>query len=170
MRFAPGGVLLTLFLSACGGDSNDPGEPFPDVEGVYALEGTFDDLSPSEGSFEGTLELTQASQESGALGGSMTILATLGDDIFNVAYEELSDASISPSGTISFTADDGIATWTFSGTASGSSIINGRHTLSDGSQSMSGAWHGDAARPIRSVVGPRESPRELLSRLRTRMR
>lgn len=171
MRFAPSGVLLTLLLSGCGGDkSNDPEQPFPDVQGIYEIEGAFDDLPAGESSFEGTLELTQASQESGTLGGSMTILITLGDDIFNVAYEDLSDASVSTSGTISFTADDELVTWTFSGTASGSSIINGRHTLSDGSESISGAWRGDAAGSIRSLVVSPRSPRELLSRLRTRMR
>ena len=113
--------------------------------GVYEIEGTFDDLPAIEASFEGTLELTQASQESGTLEGSIAILATLGDEIFNVSDDALASARVSPSGVISFTAGNGLATWTFTGTASGTSIIDGRHTLSDGDESVSGPWRGDAA-------------------------
>ena len=50
MRLALGGVLLTIGLLGCGGDSSDPDEPFPDVAGVYEVEGTFDDLPANDAS------------------------------------------------------------------------------------------------------------------------
>lgn len=168
MRLAIGGVLLTFALLGCGGDSNEPEEPFPDVEGVYSVEGTFDDLPASQASFEGTLELTQASRQSGTLGGSLAVLATLGDDIVNVADEALSSATVSPSGVISFTAGDGAATWTFSGTASGNSIINGRHTLSSDGDSFSGPWRGDAPGSVQAAQAAPGGVRHLIQRLRER--
>jgi len=53
-----------------GGDSNDPGDPFPDVAGVYEIDGT--------------------------LRGSLLVHATLGDDIFNISDDAVSTASVSP--------------------------------------------------------------------------
>lgn len=166
MRLALGGVLLVLFVSGCGGDDgNEPEDPFPDVEGVYEVEGTFDDLPSSEASFEGTLELTQASRESGDLEGSISVLATIGDEIFNVSDEELSAATVSPSGVIAFTAGAAAATWTFSGTVSGNSIANGRHTLSDGEQSISGPWSGDVAGSSAEIRMVPDRTGDLLRRL-----
>ncbi len=157
MRRAVSEILpMLLLVFGCGKDGgNEPEDPFPDVEGVYEIEGTFDDLPSSEASFEGTLELTQASQESGALGGSIAVLATIGDDIFNVSDEALSSATVSPTGVVAFTASGGAATWTFSGTVDGNSVTDGRHTLSDGSQSISGDWSGEVAS---SVIAPQGSP------------
>jgi hypothetical protein len=170
MRLALGGVLLTLLLSACGGgDSNEPEDPFPDVAGVYEVDGTFDDLPATTASFQGTLELTQESRETSALGGSISVLAVIGDDIFNVSDEAISSATVSPSGVISFTAGDGLTTWTFSGTASGTSITNGRHTLSAGTDNLSGSWSGNSASSV--VTSARisaNSPDALWRRLRDR--
>lgn len=166
MRLALGGALLVLLVYGCGGDGgNQPEDPFPDVSGIYEIEGTFDDLPGSEASFEGTLELTQGSRESGTLEGSISVLATIGDDIFNVSDETLSSATVSPSGVIAFTAGDATATWTFSGTASGSSITNGRHTLSDGEQTISGPWRGDVAGSIAEIQMVPNRTGELLRRL-----
>ena len=165
MRLALGGVLLTFALLGCGGDSSDPDEPFPDVAGVYEVEGTFDDLPANDASFDGTLELTQASQGSGTLEGSLAVLATLGDDIVNVNDDAVSSATVSPSGVISFIAGDGSATWTFSGTASGNSIINGRHTLNSSAGSVSGPWRADLAASVRAIRGTPSSVQDLLQRL-----
>jgi hypothetical protein len=145
VRLALTGVLVTLLLSACGGDdSTGPDDPFPDVEGVYAIEGSFDHLPSSQASFEGTLELTQPSRESGELEGSISIIVTVGDATFPRSDDALSSATVSPSGEISFTAGEGESTWTFSGTVSGSSIIDGRHTLTDGTSDVTGPWSGEA--------------------------
>ena len=166
MRHASGCALLTIALLGCGGgDSNDPGDPFPDVAGVYEIDGTFDDLPANDAHFEGTLELTQASQESGALGGSIAVLATLGEDIFNVSDDALSSASVSPSGVISFTAGDGSATWTFSGTASGNAINSGRHTLSSSSGNASGPWQANVAATVRAIRVAPTSLQYLLLRI-----
>jgi hypothetical protein len=167
MRLALGGVLLTIGLLGCGGDSG-PDEPFPDVAGVYEIQGTFDDLPANEASFEGTLELTQASQETGTIGGSLAVLATLGEDIVNVTDDALASASVSPSGVIAFSAGQGSATWTFSGTASENSIINGRHTLSAGSDNFSGPWRADIAGSVRAAQIAPGGVADLLHLLRDR--
>jgi len=145
MRLALGGVFAMALLGCGGGDGNEPEDPFPDVEGVYEVSGSFDDVPASEAFFDGTLTLTQASPEAGDLEGSLSVLATIGDDVFNVVDNALAAASVSPTGVIAFTAADPTGTWTFSGTVSGTSIIEGRHTLSDGSISVSGPWLADRA-------------------------
>ncbi len=144
MRLALSGVLLPLtLLTACGGDSNEPEDPFPDAAGVYQVSGGFDDIPSNVGSFQGTLELTQASRSSGTLQGSAAIVATLEGDVFNLSDPAIASANVSPSGVLSFTMVGAAATWTFSGTLSGTTITAGRHTLSDGVQSFSGNWQGN---------------------------
>ncbi len=54
MRLALSGVLLTTALLGCGGDdSNEPDDPFPDVEGVYEVSGTFDGIPTNQAFFDG---------------------------------------------------------------------------------------------------------------------
>jgi hypothetical protein len=155
MRHALRSVLLTCaFLMACGGgDANEPEDPFPDAAGVYEISGGFDDLPTSIGSFEGTLELTQATRASGALQGSAAILATLDGDVFNLNDASLTSANVSPSGVITFTMGDNSTTWTFSGTLSGASIGQGRHTLSGGGESLSGNWQGTLSAGSAAAAG-----------------
>ena len=163
----PAGLLVLTLLLGCGGDSNEPEAPFPDVSGVYEVTGGFDGIASADGSFSGTLELTQASRESGALTGSAAILVDLDGDVFNISDEGLTGATVSPSGVVSFTLGGGGATWTFTGTASGSTIGQGRHTLS-GDGTISGNWQAARAtgnRPaIRAGVRP-ASAAEVLGRL-----
>jgi hypothetical protein len=157
-------LVLTLLLG-CGGDSNEPEAPFPDVSGVYELTGGFDELAPADGSFTGTLELTQASRESGALDGSAAILVDLDGDVFNISDDALTGATVSPSGVVTFTLGGAGATWTFTGTASGTGISQGRHTLA-ADITISGSWQ--AARATGSgvrMVGRKASTAELLRRL-----
>src|SRR5687767_9039786 len=130
LRGAP--YLLALaFIVACGGDSNEPEDPFPDAAGVYEASGGFDGIPSADGSFEGTLDLTQASRQSGTLEGSAAFLAEIDGEIFNLA-DEVGSATVSPSGVIVFTLGEPGATWTFTGTLSGNNIGQGRHTLSSG--------------------------------------
>ena len=81
------------------------------------------------GAFTGTLELIQASRQSGALSGSAA---------------DLGGATVSPSGVITFTLGDAGATWTFTGTLASDRIVQGRHTLS-GDAPVSGDWSADRA-------------------------
>jgi hypothetical protein len=148
MRHALSGVLvpLALLTTACGGgDSNEPEDPFPDAAGVYQISGGFDGIPSNVGSFQGTLEITQASRSSGTLQGSAAIVATLDGDVFNLSDPALANANVSPSGVLTFTMADASGTWTFSGTLSGNTISGGRHTLSAGSESISGSWQGSRA-------------------------
>jgi hypothetical protein len=145
MRALVCATLLSAGLLGCGGDSSGPDAPFPDAAGVYNVTGSFDDLPTSVAHFEGTLTLTQASRESGVLGGSAAYLATIGDDVFNLTDDAIDEATISPTGAISYTLADPSGSWTFTGTLSGTTIIDGRHTISDGSASYSGVWSGTTA-------------------------
>jgi hypothetical protein len=145
MRALMCATLLSVGLLGCGGDSSGPDEVFPDAAGVYNVTGSFDDLPSSVAHFEGTLTLTQASRESGTLGGSAAYLATIGDDVFNLTDDAINGAAISPTGVISYSLVDPSGTWTFTGTLSGTTIINGRHTISGGSSSYSGGWSATTA-------------------------
>jgi hypothetical protein len=137
-------VLVSFSLGGCGGGSGDtsaPEEPFPDVAGVYNVQGGFDDLTADEASFVGSLVLNQASRQSGELTGTMSVTATINGEVTTAGNVAIQSASVSPSGTVSFelgSIGNG-GRWTFSGTASGETI-SGRHTLTDGSLSFSGDW------------------------------
>ena len=160
------GLILAAFLLGCGGDSNEPEPPFPDAAGVYEMSGGFDDIPSADGSFTGTLELTQASRESGALAGSAAILVDLGGDVFNITDDDLGGATVSPSGTVTFTLGDLGATWTFTGTLTASAITAGRHTLS-GDVSISGDWRADrtAGAGVALLPGRSGTIAELVGRL-----
>lgn len=172
MRFARRGayaLLVLAMLTGCGSDSNEPEDPFPDASAVYEVTGGFDDFSSSQASFTGTLELTQASRESGALEGTAALLADLDGDIFSLTDDDLASATVSPSGVVTFTMAGGSTTWTFSGTLSGNNISQGRHTLSGGgSDNFSGTWQatrGASSRVAAKAVGRPSSLTEMLARL-----
>jgi hypothetical protein len=173
MRLAHRSVpaLLACLLVACGGDSNGPGDPFPDASGIFDVEGTFDDLPEATNSFSGTLTLTQASRESGTIEGSIALLVDLSGDVFNITDESLSGASVSPSGVITFTvAGTGSSTWTFTGTLSGTGthITSGRHTLSGTEDNFSGPWTGAKAQGS-AVAATRAAGEITLDQLRVRL-
>ncbi len=137
-------MLVSFWVSGCGGDggdTTDPDDPFPDVAGVYNVQGGFDNLTADEASFVGSLILNQASRQNGELTGTMSVTATINGDVTTAGNVAIQSASVSPSGTVSFTlgsiANGG--SWTFSGTASGETI-SGRHTLTDGNLTFSGNW------------------------------
>jgi hypothetical protein len=132
--------LAVAVLSGCGGgDDSGPSDPqFPNVAGFYNLTGTFDGLTPQEASVAGTVQLTQATRESGTLGGNFQVTATIGADVFPIT-SAITSASVTQGGAVTWTiASNGVA-WQFSGNLSGSSM-SGRHTLSNGAQSSSGNW------------------------------
>ena len=136
-------LCLSALYSCGGGDSVAPPEPFPDVTGSYHLDGGFDGLTRGEASFSGTLTLTQASRQSGTLGGTVSITATIDGQTSGGGTAPLQSASVSPTGAVSFSIGSITAggSWTFSGTHAGTTI-SGRHTLTDGTSSFSGNWSG----------------------------
>jgi len=144
MRLAYSGPVLACVLlsSSCGGDSGSgPDDPFPDASGVYSISGGFDDLPRNDGSFTGTIEIAQASRQSGALTGTAAITADIGGDVFNVTDDAIGGASVSTADVITFTLNNGgTGTWTFTGTLSGNNVTGGRHTLSGSSDNLSGDW------------------------------
>jgi len=55
----------------------------------------------------GTLTLTQASQQSGTLGGSAAFLVTINGQLFNVNDGSIDGAAVSPAGIVIFSLADG---------------------------------------------------------------
>lgn len=137
-------ALAAVAVLGCGGDSNEPRAIFPDVAGTYQVDGGFDDRTPEMGSFTGTLTLEQASLEESPLTGSADLTVNLEGDVFTVEADELVTAAVDLGGVVSFTIErpsQGL-TWEFEGERAGD-VIEGRHTLTDGGQTISGDWIAD---------------------------
>jgi hypothetical protein len=136
-------LCLTALYGCGGGDNLSPSEPFPDVSGSYNVEGGFDGATRSEASITGSLTLTQASRQSGTLGGTATLTFNISGDITTVSDVPLQDASVTPGSVVSFrlgSSAQGV-TWTFTGNRAGKTIT-GRHTLATTSGTVSGDWTG----------------------------
>ncbi len=131
-------------VMACGDDSSggQPNEQFPDVAGVYEVEGEFDGVDPADLSFAGTVTLEQESLESSILTGtaSLVINSATEDDVV-ITAAELQNAAVSLAGVVAFTVDQGAVSWDFTGERAGD-ILEGDHTLVQGSQTRSGTWSG----------------------------
>jgi hypothetical protein len=152
MRALVCATLLAGSLLGCGGDSSGPNDVFPNADGVYNTSGSFDGLPTSDASFAGTLTLNQASQASGDITGSAAYLVTISGQVFNI-NGALTGAAISPTGIVTYSLTSG-GTWTFTGTLAGTSLVNGRHSLSTSSGSVSGSWNATRATASAVVQGP----------------
>ena len=137
-------ALAAAAVMACGDDSSggEPNDVFPDVAGVYGVEGEFDGVSPEDLSFSGTVTLDQESLESSILTGtaSLVINSATEEDIV-IAGAELQNAAVSLSGVVAFTVEQGALSWDFTGERAGD-VLSGDHTLTQGSGTMSGTWSG----------------------------
>jgi len=136
-------ALGAAAVIACGDDSSGGGpNEFPDVAGVYTIEGQFDAVPPEDASFTGAVTIEQASLESSILTGSadITLTAVAGNLIINDA--ELQNATVTLAGIVEFTVvRPPDVTWTFTGERAGD-VLEGQHTLTQGSESRSGDWSG----------------------------
>ncbi|MBA3660090.1 MAG: hypothetical protein H0W67_10875 [Gemmatimonadales bacterium] len=134
-------VLLTL--AGCGGGDGGtgPDDPFPDVSGAYNVDGGFDGTTRSEAGLTGSLTLTQASRQSGTLGGTATLTLTVQGEVSTISDVAVTEASVTPAGVVSFRIGSSAqgATWVFSGTRVGATI-SGRHTLTTQDARVSGDW------------------------------
>ena len=144
-RWTVASILGSLALSSCGGeggDSTGPESGFPQVAGVYSIQGRFDGLSADEAAFAGTLVLIQPSQHSGDLTGSLTMTISAQGTANSTGEAPLESASVSQQGAVSFQLGPSPAAgWTFTGTLVGGITITGRHTLTDGqTASFPGTW------------------------------
>ena len=134
-----------LAVIGCGDDTSGggPNDTFPDVAGVYAVEGTFDDFTPEEASFTGSVTIDQETLESSILSGTADLLLTAEAGNLVLNDVELQDASVTLSGVVAFTVastPDNLS-WSFSGERAGD-VLEGSHTLTQGSTSQSGEWSG----------------------------
>lgn len=137
-------ALGAAALLGCGDDSSGggPNQFFPDVAGTYVVSGTFDGISEANASFTGTVTVEQESLESSLLTGTGTIQLT--DSTRNLTVTgDLEDASVTLAGIVVFTISGAAgATWEFSGERGGD-VLEGDHTLTDGTGSHSGPWSGE---------------------------
>lgn len=138
-------ILVSLALGSCGGDGGDstgPDSEFPDVAGVYSIQGRFDELTEDEAAFAGTLILIQGSRHSGDLTGSLTMTISAQGAVNSTGEAPLESASVTQQGAVSFRLGPSPAAgWTFTGTLVGGITITGRHTLTDGqTASFAGTW------------------------------
>jgi hypothetical protein len=140
MRLLPV-LVVTALLFGCGSDSSGPSHPFPNAAGAYAVDGGFDGFTRTDASVTGSLTLNQASQDTGTLTGAITLTLNVQGDVSTLSDEPILSASVTPSGVVSFRITGTGVSWTFTGTLSGKTIT-GRHTLTDGTSTLSGDWTG----------------------------
>jgi hypothetical protein len=137
-------ALGALAVVACGDDTatGGPTDLFPDVAGVYDIQGEFDAFAPEVAFFTGTVTIEQESLETSILGGTADITVTVQGES-QAIDAELQDASVTLAGEVEFTVLSPAqnVTWTFSGERAGN-LLEGRHTLTLGSESQPGDWSG----------------------------
>lgn len=136
-------ALGAAAVIACGDDSSggEPNELFPDVAGVYAVEGEFDDVDPSQAFFGGTVTIEQESLESSILTGTASLLITTPAGNVGITEAELQDAAVTLAGVVSFTVAEGAISWDFTGERAGD-VLEGSHTITQGSETRTGTWTG----------------------------
>ena len=139
-------ALGALAVVACGDDTatGGPTDLFPDVAGAYVIQGEFDAFSPEVAFFTGTVTIEQASLETSILGGTADITVTVQGESQAINDADLQDASVTLAGEVEFTVLSPAqnVTWTFSGERAGD-LLEGRHTLTLGSESQPGDWSGE---------------------------
>jgi hypothetical protein len=137
-------ALGAITLVACSDDNgNDPNELFPEVAGVYIVEGQFDGVSPDDLSFTGTLTIEQESLESSLLTGTadLTIVSSSGGST-TINDAELLGAGVDLGGNVAFTLEQETISWDFAGEKAGD-VLAGTHDLTLGSESFTGTWSGE---------------------------
>jgi hypothetical protein len=141
-------VIASLSLGGCGGggDNAGPDDAFPDVSGVYSIQGGFDGFTSDEAAFAGRLMLNQASRQSEELTGSLSMTITAQGQVNSTGEVPLQAASLSQKGAVSFRLGPStVSGWTFTGTVAGGTIT-GRHTLTDGQTvAFPGDWNATTA-------------------------
>lgn len=135
-------ATVVLAVGACSGDSGTgpEGPKFPAVSGTYDVEAFFADFPPSTAFATGVLTLTQSSEATGDLAGSLNLTVRLGADTY--VLSGLHNARVSQSGTLTFElTPGGGTTWLFSApvTNRGSSF-SGTHTMAGAGASFPGTF------------------------------
>ena len=132
-------LLTTITLAACsggdGGTAPPTGDP-PAVAGTYYVTGESTNVLGTQFTFAGPLVLTQAGDPPGeALEGTLTL--TYSNPRYSTSTAPLTDASVDGNGNLKFVAGPaaGLSRWT--GSFSGTAIVNGRFGC-DGCNS--GVW------------------------------
>jgi hypothetical protein len=137
-------ALGAIAVVACSDDNgSDPSDVFPDVGGVYAVEGQFDDIDPSDLSFTGTVTIEQESVESSLLTGTADLtIASSTNGITTINDAELLNAGVDLGGNVAFTLLQGAVSWAFVGEKAGD-ILSGTDTLTLGDETFIGTWSGE---------------------------
>jgi hypothetical protein len=135
-------ALGAVAALACGDDdTNGPADAFPDVAGVYTVEGQFDGADPSDLSFSGTVTIEQESLETSLLAGTADLTIVTPTGTLPVNDAELLNADVNLVGDVTFSLEQGSVSWNFIGDKSGD-ILSGTHSLTLGTNSFTGTWSG----------------------------
>ena len=139
-------ALGAAAVIGCGDDGSNggPSDLFPDVAGVYDVEGQFDGVDPADLSFTGTVTIEQESLESSLLTwtASFTITSSTGENV-SVVGAELLDAGVDLGGNVGFRVQQGaVGNWTFVGERAGD-LLTGTHSLILGGEARAGSWSGE---------------------------
>jgi hypothetical protein len=142
-------ALGAAAVVACGGDDdgNGPTDFFPDVAGVYTVDGQFDGVDPSDLRFVGQVTIEQESLESSLLTGTanFTIISPAGNTTVNGA--ELLNAGVDLGGNVAFTVEQApVTSWNFVGEKAGD-LLTGTHDLTLGTETFTGTWTGQRPAP-----------------------
>jgi hypothetical protein len=130
---------------ACGDDSSGggPNDLFPDVAGVYVIEGDFGGVPAGDSLVTGTVTIEQASLETSPLTGTANLTLTAQAGNLTVSGVDLQSASVTLAGVVVFTLardSDGLV-WAFTGERAGD-FLEGTHVLTRGSVTADGDWSG----------------------------
>ena len=135
-------ALGAVAVLACSDDdTNGPADAFPDVAGVYTVEGQFDGADTSDLSFNGTVTIEQESLETSLLTGTADLTIVTPTGTFPVDDAELLNANVNLVGDVTFSLEQGSVSWDFLGDKSGD-VLSGTHNLTLGGQSFTGTWTG----------------------------
>lgn len=143
-RLAIVGLLLGAILgSACGGgdgdSGNDPTPAFPNVDGVWNIQGTFNAFASTLAHFEGTVTIDQPSRNAAPITATTAITVLINGGTSSIT--QISEPTITEAGDLAFNLHTAnvTTTWAFTGTLSGT-VANGTHVLAGGGSSFPGVW------------------------------
>jgi hypothetical protein len=132
-------ALGVIAVVACSDEGST--DFFPEVAGVYTVEGQFDGADPSDLSFNGTITIEQESLETSLLSGTADLTIVTPTGTLPVHDAELLNADVNLVGDVAFSIEQGPVSWDFIGDKAGD-VLAGTHHLTLGAESYTGTWSG----------------------------
>jgi hypothetical protein len=131
---------------ACGDDSSGggPNDLFPDVGGIYVINGDFDATPGGDSVVTGSVTIEQTSLSQSTLSGTANLNLITQAGNLTISGAELQSASVTLAGIVVFTVEreSDAVTWTFTGERAGD-VLEGTHILTRGGTTADGDWSGE---------------------------